>query len=35
MMPIPLCVFEPDFKSTKLKGWNPEYKQLLRGVYDY
>ena len=28
-----LC--QPDFKSTKLKGWNPEYKQLLRGVYDY
>ena len=26
---------EPDFKSWKIQDWNPEYKQLLRGVYDY
>tara|TARA_Y100001937_G_C7127650_1_gene335617 strand:+ start:647 stop:1633 length:987 start_codon:yes stop_codon:yes gene_type:complete len=26
---------EPDFKYWKIQDWNPEYKQLLRGVYDY
>ena len=26
---------EPDFTNWKIKDWNPEYKQLLRGVYDY
>ena len=26
---------EPDFNTFKIKDWNPEYKQLLKGVYDY